>query len=187
MAEELVGVDPDDGALLWRYPHANEWHHNISVPEVDGDRIFLSSPVAGARGLRLVRDGDGEGEEIRVEEVWSTRRVQLYHATSVRVGDWVYGSSGTASPAFLTAVDLRTGEIGWRRRGLGKANCVEADGKLVILDENGVLYLATATPEELVVHSRTQLLERVAWTVPTIVGKTLYARNEGRILAVDLG
>jgi outer membrane protein assembly factor BamB len=187
MAEELVGVDPDDGALLWRYPHANEWHHNISMPEVDGDRIFLSSPVAGARGLRLVRDGDGEGEEIRVEEVWSTRRVQLYHATSVRVGDWVYGSSGTASPAFLTAVDLRTGEIGWRRRGLGKANCVEADGKLVILDENGVLYLATATPEELVVHSRTQLLERVAWTVPTIVGKTLYARNEGRILAVDLG
>jgi hypothetical protein len=56
----------------------------------------------------------------------------------------------------------------------------------VILDENGVLALATATPEKLVVHSRTQLLEAMAWTVPTIVGTTLYARDEKRIVVVDL-
>ena len=71
--------------------------------------------------------------------------------------------------------------------GFGKANCVEADGKLVILDEDGVLYLASATPEELIVHARTQLLDRVAWTVPTIVGQTLYARDSRRIMAIDLG
>lgn len=37
---------------------------------------------------------------------------------------------------------MRTGELGWKGRGFAKANCVEADGKLVILDENGVIYLA---------------------------------------------
>ncbi|MEE8524757.1 MAG: PQQ-binding-like beta-propeller repeat protein [Thermoanaerobaculia bacterium] len=183
MAEELIGVDPDDGALRWRYPHVNQWRHNISMPAVVGDMIFLSSPQTGAKGLRLARDG----EAIRVEEVWSTRRVQLYHVASVRVGDWVYGSTGTASPAFMTAINVRTGEVGWRQRGFAKANCVEADGKLVILDENGVLAIATATPEKLVVHSETQLLDRVAWTVPTIVGKTLYVRDERQIMAVDLG
>ncbi len=183
MAEELVGADPEDGTLLWRYPHANEWRHNVALPEIVGDTIFISSPQAGAKGLRLVRDG----EAIRVEEVWSTRRVQLYHVSSVRVGDWVYGSTGTTSPAFMTAVDTRTGEIGWRKRGFGLANCVEADGKLVILDEDGVLYLTTATPDDLVVHAETQLLDRKAWTVPTIVGKMLYARDQREIVAVDLG
>ena len=93
---------------------------------------------------------------------------------------------GMTSPAFLTAVNARTGEIAWRERGLAKANCVGADGKLVILDEDGKLVLATATPEKLVVHAETQLFDGLAWTVPTIVGTTLYVRDTERILALDL-
>jgi outer membrane protein assembly factor BamB len=164
MAEELIGVDPDTGELRWRYEHANQWRHNINMPvAVDGEALFLSSPQAGARGLRLARE------------------------SSVRNGDWVYGSTGAMSPAFMAAVNIRTGEIGWRERGFAKANCVEADGKLIILDEDGMLYLATATPEKLTVHAKTQLLDGVAWTVPTIVGQTMYVRDNKRILAVNLG
>jgi hypothetical protein len=122
-----------------------------------------------------------------VEEIWSTRRIQFYHASSVQDGDWVYASSGTSGPSFLVAVNILTGEIGWRERGFAKANCVGADGKLVILDEDGMLYLARATPDELVVQAKTQLLHGTAWTVPTIVGKTLYARDNSRVLAVALG
>ncbi len=194
MAQELIGVDPDTGALRWRYPHGNQWNHNITVPlVVAGDAapegrqtssiVFLSSPQAGARGLRLSRDG----ESILLEELWSTRRIQFYHASTVLIGDWVYGSTGVTSPAFMAAVNVRTGEIGWRQRGFAKANTVQADGKLVILDEDGVLYLATATPEELIVHASTQLLSKTAWTVPTIVGKTLYARDRKQIVALNLG
>jgi len=184
MAEELIGVNPNDGAVRWRYPHVNQWGHNISVPVVvDGETIFLSSPQTGARGIRLTR----KEEAIEVEEVWSQRRIQFYHVSSVRDGDWVYGSSGMMAPAFMTAINIRTGEIGWRERGVAKANCVEADGKLVILDEDGVLYLATASPREFVVHASTQLFDEVAWTVPTIVGTTLYVRDNKRILALDLG
>jgi outer membrane protein assembly factor BamB len=184
MSEELVGLDPATGELRWRYPHLNQWGTNISLPTViDGNTLFLSSIQTGARGLRLKRvDG-----EIEVEELWTSRRVQLYHASAVRQGDWVYGSTGTTSPAFMTSINARTGEIGWRVRGFAKANCVGADGRLVILDEDGVLYLATATPEELVVHSQTQLLDRVAWTVPTIVGSTMYVRDRRQIQAIDLG
>ncbi len=184
MRQELIGLNPDNGELRWRYPHANQWGHNITIPAVaGGDTIFLSSPQAGAKGLRLAR----EGEAIQVEEVWSERKVQFYHGSSVRNGDWVYGSSGTMGPAFMFAVNMRTGEVGWRERGFARANCVEADGKLVILDEDGMLYLTSATPEKLVVHSSTQLLGRVAWTVPTIVGKTMYVRDRKRIMALNLG
>ncbi|MEJ2085856.1 MAG: PQQ-binding-like beta-propeller repeat protein [Acidobacteriota bacterium] len=184
MAEQLIGVDPATGDLLWQYPHANQWGNNITQPIlIDKDTLFVSSPQLGARGLKLTRKGDA----IEVEEIWSTRRVQFFHASAVHQGEWVYGSTGTTSPAFMTAINGHTGEIGWKKRGFAKANCVGADGKLVILDENGMLYLATATPEDLVVHSQTQLLDRIAWTTPTIVGTTMYVRDRDQIRAVDLG
>ncbi len=183
MAEELIGLDPATGTLLWRYPHVNQWRHNINVPLAAGDLLFLSSPQAGARGLKLVPNGDS----FDVEVVWSSRRIQLYHVTSVRNGHWVYGSTGVTSPAFMIAVDIRTGEVAWRERGFAKANCVAAGDRLVVLDEDGWLYLVAATPQELVVQSRARLLERTAWTAPTIVGTTLYARDDHRVVAVDLG
>ena len=183
MRGELIGVDPGTGELLWSWPHVNQWGHNITMPSAAGDTIFFSSPQAGARGLRLEASGDG----IEVEQVWSSRRIQFYHATTVQNGDWVYGSIGITAPAFMTAVNIRTGEIGWRERGLAKANCIEAGGRLIALDENGVLHLAEATPQALTVLASTQLLERYAWTVPTLVGTTLYARDQKRIVALDLG
>jgi hypothetical protein len=87
----------------------------------------------------------------------------------------------------MMSVNIQSGEIGWRQRGFAKANCVEADGKLVILDEDGMLYLTTATPEKIEVHAKTQLLNRVAWTVPTIVGTKMYVRDNKQIIAVELG
>jgi outer membrane protein assembly factor BamB len=183
MADELIGLDPASGELLWRYEHGNQWHTNISPPLIaDGNLIFLSSPQVGARGVRI-EQVDGQFE---VEELWSNRRIQFYHAAAIRQGDWVFGSSGVTSPAFMSAVNIRTGEIGWRKRGFAKANTLDVDGQLLILDEDGVLYLAAATGEDLVVRAETQLFEGRAWTAPTVVGNTLYARDRDRILAVSL-
>jgi hypothetical protein len=150
---------------------------------VDGDTVVLSSPQAGAKGLKVMRNGGA----VTVEEIWSTRRIEFYHASTVMQGGWIYGSSGMVAVALMAAINARTGEIGWRERGFARANCVEADDHLVILDENGVLSLASATPAKLVVHATAQLLGRPAWTVPTIVGTVMYARDNERILAVDLG
>ena len=184
MATELIGIDPGNGKLKWEYSHENQWKQNISMPKLvaDGNHLFLSSPMAGARGLKLKPDGD----KTEVEEVWSSRKIQFYHVSTVRDGEWVYGSTGTFAPAFLAAVNIKTGEIAWRKRGFAKANCLAADGRIIILDEDGNLALATATPEDLIVHSRVELLDKVAWTVPTVVGRTLFVRDKQTIMALDL-
>ncbi|MCP3962961.1 MAG: PQQ-binding-like beta-propeller repeat protein [bacterium] len=184
MAKELIGVDPGSGEELWRYAQENQFEQNINNPAlVDGQYLFLSSPQAGARGLKLTRGEDGKTQ---VEELWSTRKIQFYHVTSVQKGDYVYGSSGMRSPAFMSAVNVKTGEIPWRKRGFAKANSVYADGRVIVLDEEGKLYLTTATPEDLTVHSEVELLERVAWSAPTIVGKNMYVRDMVKIMALDL-
>jgi outer membrane protein assembly factor BamB len=184
MAHELVGLDPGTGELLWRYEFANQFEQNINMPVLaDNGVLFVSSPQVGARGVKV----SGTGDETEIEEVWSTRKIQFYHAATVQVGDYVYGSTGTMAPAFMAAINVKTGEIPWRKRGFAKANSVWADGKLYVLDEDGVLYLTKPGPEDLTVLAQVQLLDKVAWTVPTIVGKTMYVRDKKKIMALDLG
>ena len=184
MAKELIGVDPNNGAELWRYPQENQWDQNINLPAlVDGQYLFLSSVQAGARGLKLTVGDDGKTD---VEELWSSRKIQFYHATTVHDGEWVYGSSGSRSPAFMSAVNIKTGEIPWRKRGFAKANSIYADGHVIVLDEDGKLYLTTATPEDLTVHSEVELLDKVAWSAPTVVGTKMYVRDKLNIMALDL-
>ena len=64
---------------------------------------------------------------------------------------------------------------------------ITADGKVIVLGEDGKLSLTTATPEGLTVHSEVELLDGTAWTVPTLVGTTLFIRDKTNIMALDLG
>ncbi len=64
---------------------------------------------------------------------------------------------------------------------------ISADGKVILLDEEGVLALITLSPEGMTVHSQFQALERYAFAAPTLVGRTLYIRDRKSIIAFDLG
>ena len=52
------------------------------------------------------------------------------------------GESGTwqqrdFGPAFLTAMDITTGEERWRERSFARSHMLYADGKVVLVDEDG--------------------------------------------------
>jgi hypothetical protein len=55
-----------------------------------------------------------------------------------------------------------------------------------MIDEDGKLVLATPTAKGLTIHSQVELLNHNAWTVPTLVGKTLYVRDRKIIMPLDL-
>jgi hypothetical protein len=84
-------------------------------------------------------------------------------------------------------MNLETGKRLWLERGFGKSNFIYADGKMIILDEDGQLALATVSPEGITIHAKCKVAERHAWAAPTLVGKTLYVRDRKHIMALDLG
>ena len=184
-AQDLIGVDPDNGALLWSHPFHTQYGANISTPLWNGENLLFCSAAygSGARVIRLRRDG---GKTV-TEELWHSRKMRIHHGNVIAVGDYVYGSSGDSGPTFFMGINMRNGKIAWRERGFTKANCVYADGKVIILDEDGQLGLATVTPKGMTVHSRCTVAERYAWAAPTLVGKTLFVRDRKKIMALDLG
>ncbi len=56
-------------------------------------------------------------------------------------------SSGQ-SVGILSAVELETGRIAWQARDFVKAQLLAADGRLIILDEDGNLGIGVATPND---------------------------------------
>ena len=184
LGKVVAGLDPNNGNLLWSHPHVTEWGLNISMPVWSNDNLlFISSAYSGGSRVLKLTQKDGK---TTASEIWFSQRMRLHHGTAIRIGDYVYGSSGDFGPSFFAAVNVKTGDIAYQDRSFPKTNFVLADGKLIILDEDGNLALATATPTELKVISKVNVLKNLAWTAPTLVGTKLYLRDRRTITALDL-
>ena len=81
---------------------------------------------------------------------------------------------------------MKTGKVAWQDRRFPKANFIYADGKLVVVDEDGNLALASVSPQGLKVLSKVSLLQSNAWTAPSLVGTKLYVRDRHTMMALDL-
>ena len=184
--DEIVGVDPSNGRTLWTYPHKTNWGLNISTPiwSAADHLLFVSSAYGtGSRAIELHQAG---GRTTPTEK-WFSGRMRIHIGTAIRVGNYVYGSSGDFGPAFITAIDVGSGKIAWQDRSFSRAQLLYADGKPVILDEDCNLGLATVTPEGLQVLAKAPVLDNLAWTPPTLVGTRLFARDRKNIAAFELG
>ncbi len=186
-SKSVMGLDAANGATKWSVDHPTQWSANISTPVwcPEDRHLFISSAYGmGSRGIQLEK----AGSQIAAKEVWFNPKMKIQHGDAVRVGEWIYGSSGDFGPTFLASVNAKTGEFGWRQRGIARANVLYADGKLIVLDEDGALYLVKADPKKYRLLAKAKgILKKTAWTVPTLVGRTLYLRDREKIVALDLG
>ena len=168
------------GATPTAWPEASP-----SAPQSGGEdnRLFLSTAYSGgSRALELTR----RNGKTSVEELWFTKRMRVHHGNVVRLDGLAYGFSGDFGPAFLTAIRVSDGEVVWRHRGFAKGTLLYADGKFIILDEDGTLALAEPAEKGIEVLVQAQPLQHNCWTPPTLVGDTLYVRNREKFVAFDL-
>jgi outer membrane protein assembly factor BamB len=190
--EEVFGLNPVDGAMLWRHPHKTDWGLNISTPVWGPDNVLLISSAynSGTRALLL----EQAGGKTAVKELWFNNRMRVHIGTVIRIGEYAYGSSGDFGPAFITAVHVNTGEIAWRDRSFARSTFLHlaqpggsGQGRLLLMDEDGTLGLVEVSPKGMKVLSRADVMTKTAWTVPTLDGTKLYVRDRKEISALELG
>lgn len=182
----VIGMDPDTGDVLWAHPHDAGNDFNFQIPLYDeetGVLFFSSGYIGGSQAIRLIPDGD----ITRTELLWSDPRLRFTFLNVLKIGDFIYGTSGQSATAILTATHMESGETAWRERGFSRATMLHADGKALLMEEDGDLSLVRLSPAGLETLATTPLFDTRTWTVPTLVGTTLYARDRERIVALDLG
>jgi len=178
-AAGLVGVTPDTGAILWRFPWETSYGANVATPIIAGDYVFISSGYN--RGCAVVHI-EVSGDELVARRVYENKNMRNHFSSSVLYKDHVYG----CNEALLTCLEFRTGIVKWKQRGFEKGSLLIADGRLVILGEDGKLGLAAATPAGYHLQATFQVADGRCWSVPALANGLLYVRAESKVLCFDL-
>jgi outer membrane protein assembly factor BamB len=182
-ANRALGVKVDDGSLLWSYEKVANRTANIATPIVRGNRVFVSSDYGTGAALLELTPGGSTGVTMR--EVYFTREMRNHHASSVLIGDHLYGFSGP----ILTSLHFDTGRMAWQDRSVGKGSVVFADERLYLFSEGGVVGLAEANPAGYREHGRFSIQRTSSlptWSHPIVANGRLYLRDQDTIYAYDI-
>jgi outer membrane protein assembly factor BamB len=180
--EALVSLAPADGTVYWRFPWQTENGFNIATPLVLGNYVFISS--AYRKGCALL-EITAEGGTLHVNRVYEHNRMRNYFASSVRWGEHIYGFDEVD----LVCMNVRTGAIVWREKGIRsfrKGSVLLVGGQLIILSEEGTLWLAEATPEGYRAKASVRVSTNKCWTVPAWADGRLYVRDESQIVCLEM-
>jgi outer membrane protein assembly factor BamB len=185
-AARIAGLELTTGELLWSYPWTTDYDCNIATPIVAGNYVFVSTDYGrGSVLLEISRGNDGKWQ---ADAVYQTRKFQNHIATSVLVGDRLYGFNGY-SPARLTCLNFRTGELIWEtRREIDKGCLLYADGRLIVFTEKGELVLVEPGETGFTIRGRFRVFpdSHSTWALPAVSNGRLFVRNDRELVCLNL-
>ena len=183
----VAGIAADDGSLLWETP---EWKISIAtvatpVP-VPGNRLFLSGGYEAGSMMLEISEQAGKFQAKPVFRL-DADTFGATQQTPVFFQDHIYGVRPNGE---LVCLDL-TGKVVWasgtsHRFGLGPF--MIADGKIFVMNDDGKLTMAQATPEKFNLLAEAQVLTgHDAWGPLTLAGSRMSVRDLTRMVCLDLG
>lgn len=182
----VVGLDPDDGHLLWESPWPGRVA-TIPTPIAHNGYVFVTSGYGA--GCKLLKIGPGNEPEI----IYEDKLMKNHHGGVIRLGGFLYGYSDSVG---WLCMDFLSGEQAWRDKAVfGKGAIAYADDRFYCLGEDdGTVVLIAASPEGWQEHGRFTLSPQSQirkekgkiWTHPVIVSGKLYLRDQDLIYCYDV-
>jgi outer membrane protein assembly factor BamB len=159
--------------------------YTIATPLVHGDRVLLS--VFPRDGLSLMLQLTSSGPK----EVWKTSGMGLLFHSGVLVDGHVYGPysrEGEADTTLLQCVSWDTGEVKWTHAGFGFSPLIAADGKLILITDDGELVVAEASPKAYLELARAKVFpsKSKSWVCPVLCSGRIYCRHGENVVCLDV-
>ncbi len=179
-SSQLIGLSPE-GSLLWRKPWHTRNGANVAAPIfVPDDRLFISSGYNKGASMWQINQEDAT---LALDKLWQNKVMRCRFSSAVYHNKHIYGfDRGT-----LKCVDVETGKKKWKQGGMGHGSLLYADGQLIILSENGTLYLVDATHEKFRQRGEAEVFNKgKCWTPPALANGRLFVRNQFEILCLNL-
>ncbi len=177
---ETVGLDLDDGEVLWSVPHVRPGLTNYAMLHSldEGGLIVSGQGNLGTRCLDVARNKERWDATVR----WHARAVRFSHGRIIERNGFLFGSNGS----MLCALATRDGALAFKLRGFGEFNLVNAEDCTVQVDEEGTLALLDVNAERVLVTRELPLLQAKAWASPTLANRRLLARDAEQLVALRL-
>jgi outer membrane protein assembly factor BamB len=182
--ENLLVVNAADGKEIAKQDWETDFATSSTTPIVDGDTIFVSTGYnRGCARFRLTTDN-------KLERVYQNKNLSNHMANSVLYEGHLYGIDGNSHArrtCEVVCMDAADGKVKWKERGLGCGSLMIADGKLIILSDEGELVIAPASTEGFKPTAKARVIDGKCWTVPALSHGRAYCRNaDGDLVCIDL-
>lgn len=176
-AEHLTAIRADDGKPLWKHPFTNKHKATAADPIIRGNEVFASNAYDGGCLKLSITDN-------RPTVVFENRVMRTLMSCDVLLGDQIYGFDEYD----LKCIDFADSAERWDHRGFGKGSLsMSADGRMLIMAEQGEMIIAQANAHEFKPLARAQVLpESMCRTAPVLANGLIYARNaNGDLVCID--
>lgn len=181
-AGSTIGVRARDGELMWRdSSSANPTANCCTGVFGDGMVLTASGYGKGASMLRLASSGDAT----KADFAWHTNKLKVHHGGLVLLNGFVYG----CDEQILTCVELKSGDIKWQNRSVGKGSLTCADGMLIVRSEQGPVALVEPSPsgyKEVSRFSQPDRSSSPSWTYPVVCAGKLFLRDQEILQIYDI-
>ena len=176
----VVGLAPENGALLWSYSWDTDNGINVSQPVVvDRNRFFISSGYGKGAALVEVK---GSGNSYTASTIWENKNMKNKFNSSVLHNGYVYG----LDEGILVCLDVNTGERKWKDGRYGYGQVVLAGNHLIVTSDQGDVALVNASPDKYTEVARFTALSGQTWSYPAIASGKLLVRNSNEMAAFDI-
>jgi outer membrane protein assembly factor BamB len=184
----LYSVEVETGKQLWHFEWITEGSQ-AADPILFEKKVFISvgAGYPSDRGILL------EIARNKPKEVWKTENMENEFSSCVYVDGYLYGSDGKCGKVVpLRCIDVQTGDVMWEQE-MKMASLIAADGKLIILEQNGTLHVIEATPSAYKEISSCDVYAgeprgRKFWSPPVLCNGKVYCRNYSKdLICIDVG
>ncbi len=205
LTDLLAGLDPESGKAHWTFAYPAEGKAQrpevtVSMPEINGDRIFVSTFYHGALLLRISNNAP--------VVVWNRKStskstfndgLHTVMCTPVFEDGHIYGVCGMGE---LRCLDERTGDRVWEtydatggKKGLfATAFFVRYEDGFFIWNDHGELISAKLSAKGLEELGRAKLVEAtesargrtIVWSHPAFANGRVYVRNNQELVCASL-
>jgi outer membrane protein assembly factor BamB len=176
----VVGLAPENGAMLWSYPWNTDMGINVSQPiMVDRNRFFISSGYGKGAALVEVK---GSGNSFTASTIWENKNMKNKFNSSVLHNGYIYG----LDEGILVCLDVNTGERKWKEGRYGYGQVVLAGNHLILTSDQGDLALVNASPDKYTEVARFPAVQGQTWNYPAIASGKLLVRNSNEMAAFDI-
>ncbi|MBN2476125.1 MAG: PQQ-binding-like beta-propeller repeat protein [Pirellulales bacterium] len=180
----LIGVNADNGDLLFRFEHKTEYDVNATKPIYHDGHVFISSGY-GTTGSKLLKLAVAGGR-VTAEQVWNSRELDNHHGGVILLDGYLYGASHKFNNGKWICLDWKTGAMKYAERGVGKGSLTCAEGMLYTMSEKRDVGLVKATPlgHEVISEFKTPAGPKgPTWAHPVVCGGRLYLRHDDNLYA----
>lgn len=168
----VIAIDAKTGNLIWGNSSPANGTANCSSPVFEKDSVFAASGY-GTGGTLIKMSGSRN--KITAQEVYHTKEMKNHHGGMLVLNGFLYG----ADDGVLKCIELKSGDVQWQDRSVGKGAVVYADGQIILRSENGPVAMFKATPGSYEETGRFEpsRSDKPAWPHPVVANGCLFLRD----------